>query len=419
MTQRVTRNAIYNALGLISPIVAALFAIPVLIGELGVDRFGLLTLIWAIVNYFGIFDLGLGRALTLRLAVLAARGQEEESKELLVTTLAALALLGVVGSMVLLMISGFSLVSVSTTVSESELRGSVFAMAVAMPLVTLTSGARGALEARSAFGVLNAIRVPMGLLSFALPVVIARYGSGELDDIAWSLTVARAIGLVTHLYFTRVNFPSLRDDASIRWSSLTSLFYHGSWMTVSNVVSPVMGYMDRFIVGMLISGAFVAYYATPQELILKVYLIPGALTAVLFPIFAADPRGSESLYRKSLFFTVAFVVPACAVGILASKLALTVWVNEVFAGQSYVAMQILLAGVAFGAISAIPYTRLQAIGHSKITAVSHLFQLPVFLSASYLLTSLWGIEGAAIAWSGRLAVDAIILFVAVSRCSPK
>ena len=190
-------------------------------------------------------------------------------------------------------------------------------------------------------------------------------------------------------------------------------------MTVSNVVSPVMGYLDRFIVGVLMSSAFVAYYATPQELILKVYLIPGALTAVLFPIFAADPRGSERLYRKSLYLTVAVVVPACVFGMLASKLLLTLWVNEVFAGQSYVAMQILLLGVAFGAVSAIPYTRLQAIGLSKITAVSHLGQLPIFLTCSYLFTSLWGIEGAAIAWSGRLAVDAIILFFAVSRCSPK
>ena len=44
--------------------VVALVAIPVLLSQLGSARFGILSLAWTVVGYFGLFDVGLGRSLT-------------------------------------------------------------------------------------------------------------------------------------------------------------------------------------------------------------------------------------------------------------------------------------------------------------------------------------------------------------------
>ena len=44
--------------------VVALGAIPVLLSQLGSARFGILSLAWTVVGYFGLFDMGLGRSLT-------------------------------------------------------------------------------------------------------------------------------------------------------------------------------------------------------------------------------------------------------------------------------------------------------------------------------------------------------------------
>jgi O-antigen/teichoic acid export membrane protein len=41
-----------------------LFVIPRLLHMLGTERFGILTLAWAVTGYFTFFDFGLGRALT-------------------------------------------------------------------------------------------------------------------------------------------------------------------------------------------------------------------------------------------------------------------------------------------------------------------------------------------------------------------
>src|ERR1700733_1905243 len=57
-------NLVWNLTGESMPVLAAAIAIPILVHRLGADRFGVLTLSWAVAGYFGLFDFGLGRALT-------------------------------------------------------------------------------------------------------------------------------------------------------------------------------------------------------------------------------------------------------------------------------------------------------------------------------------------------------------------
>jgi len=71
------RNTLINLLGRTAPMAVAIFAIPILIRELGTERFGVLTLVWVVIGYFSLFDLGLGRALTKLVAEKLASEQEE------------------------------------------------------------------------------------------------------------------------------------------------------------------------------------------------------------------------------------------------------------------------------------------------------------------------------------------------------
>jgi len=55
------------------------------------------------------------------------------------------------------------------------------------------------------------------------------------------------------------------------------------------------------------------------------------------------------------------------------------------------------------------------MGRPDLTAKLHLIELPVYLTALVVLTKRYGVEGAAIAWSGRCALDMVLLFIAVRR----
>ena len=60
----------------------------------------------------------------------------------------------------------------------------------------------------------------------------------------------------------------------------------------------------------------------------------------------------------------------------------------------------------------------QGSGRPDLGAKLHMAELPIYLLAVWLLIHGRGIEGAAIAWVGRVSVDAIALFLMAARRLP-
>src|SRR5713226_920143 len=99
------RNTVWNLLGNGAPMIVAVFCIPVLIRGLGKERFGVLTLAWALIGYASLFDLGLGRALTQLVAKKLGVGEEREIPALAWTSLLLMMVLGLAGAAIVALAS--------------------------------------------------------------------------------------------------------------------------------------------------------------------------------------------------------------------------------------------------------------------------------------------------------------------------
>src|SRR5262249_29588983 len=149
--------------------VVGIFAIPPLVRGLGVDRFGLLSLAWVLIGYFSLFDLGIGRAVTKLLADKLAINDFSAIPPLVWTSLALMVALGTGGGVIILAMAPavvHKVLKVPLALQPEALR-SFFLLSFAVPVVTITAGLRGILEAQQQFRILNLIRIPMGIFSFA------------------------------------------------------------------------------------------------------------------------------------------------------------------------------------------------------------------------------------------------------------
>ena len=419
MTVKLIRHCTYNLLGLGLPLLIAVFTIPVLIKDLGDARFGLLTLIWAVVSYFGLFDMGLGRALTQQLAVVLANKEHDRIGPLVATATVLMAGLGVLAGILMAALAPWGVGLVHGVPDQQEAVNAVYAMALAMPAIVLTSGFRGILEAKHAFGIVNLIRLPMGLFTFLGPLAVVAYGQPRLDWIAGVLAVGRVIACIVHAWYAWRVLPSEHGSLTMHANLLRPLSVSGGWMTVSNIISPFMGYVDRFIIGGIVSASAVAYYTTPQELVTKLWIIPGALTMVLFPAFATQmvKRDEQAwiLFKKSVHWLFAVLLPVTVAIMLFAQEILSLWINEGFATHSAVLLQIFAVGILINCMAHVPFTLIQSAGRPRLTAIIHTAELPFFLGLLWWLTSDYGVVGAAIAWLTRMVVDTLLMF---ALCTP-
>lgn len=414
------RNTLYNLFGLGAPLLVAVVSIPPLISHLGTERFGLLTLIWAVVSYFGLFDLGLGRALTQQLAIELAHDDHRRVKPLVGTATWLMAGLGILAGLVLIAAAPWGIGLVEHQQSRDEVFFAVCAMAAAMPFIVLTSGFRGVLEARQAFGIVNLIRLPMGLFTFLGPLAVVLYFGPRLDWVAWVLVIGRIVACVVHAYYAWRVLPDNAGSLTFSRHLIKPLIASGGWMTVSNVVGPLMGYLDRFAVGALVSAGAVAYYATPQELIMKLSILPAALMSVMFPTFAKSTRDGAidkaGLFGQSAFMLFLMIAPACAAIGMFSDLILSRWISADFSAHASGVLILFACGMLINSVSSAPLTWLQATDKARVVAMVHTIELPLFFGSLWIGLRYFGIQGAAVAWVARIALDALFLWTAAVLC---
>ena len=413
----------YSLVGQGAPLAVAYFAIPLLAHALGAARFGLLTLAWAVLGYFSLFDLGLGRALTQAVASRLATGHDEEIPPLVWTGLAMMLALGAAGALVAALVAPW-LAGGAFNVPP-ELRGETLAafrvLALAIPVVIVSAAVRGVLEALQRFDLVNAVRVPQGVFSFAGPVLVLPL-SRSLAVITAVLLAGRFAGTVAWYALMLRELPSVRRVGLVDRASAAALLRLGSWMTVSNAVSPLMVTLDRFVIAAVATVAAVAYYTAPWEAVTKLWIFPTAVATVLFPAFttarAAGAGGAGPLYLQGLKATTLVLLPVVVVAEALAPELLGAWLGPDYAARSAVVLRWLAAGVLVNGVAQIPVALVHGSGRPDVTAKLHLVELPIYLAALWWLVGAYGIAGAAAAWTLRATVDAVALLACAQRVAP-
>lgn len=412
---KLARHTLLNLIGLGAPLLVAVVSIPELIRLLGEARFGMLALIWAVTSYFGLFDLGLGRALTQQLAIVLGERLDRQVAPLSFTALSLMTAIGCIAGVLLWILAPAGIAQIKSLPDPVDAVHATWVMALALPAVVMTTGLRGMLEAQHAFGLVNAIRLPMGIWTFAGPWLIVTWQGPSLTLIAIALTAGRWLATLVHAAYVWRVLPQVRQGWVWDPAWVRPLLTSGGWLMVSNLVSPLLAYVDRFVIGACVSAAAVAYYTTPQEILTKLWIIPGALTSVLFPTFALliqrrDP-GSWVLFDHAVHALFLGLMPiSIALALFAPEL-LGLWLgNADFVAHSAPVMQIFTLGILLSCLAHVPVTWLQSSGNNRPAAMVHLSQLVVYGPLIGWVATHHGLIGAAWIWLLRISVDSLAMF---------
>jgi O-antigen/teichoic acid export membrane protein len=406
----IKRHTTYNLLGSVIPLAVSLVTTPIYLNLIGEARYGVLAIVWLLLGYFGLFDLGLGRATAQRMAALRDSTAAERAKSFW-TALLLNTGLGVCGGLLIWPIATYFFAHVFKI--EDALRPEVQAavpwLILAVPTATLSGVLSGALQGRERFLELNIISVFGTILFQTVPLAVALLLEPTLGVLLPAVLCVRLFTLF--ILFWRCWRQVFRGHApTFSRAQAGQLLSFGGWVTVTSFVGPMMVMLDRFIIGALSSAQAVTFYTVPFQLGERSTIISNALTSALFPRFAAAGfEEQKRLAGDGLRALVVVMTPLIAAAILFIEPFLAWWITPAFAGQSARVGQIILLGFWFNGFAKIPYAQLQAQGRPDIVAKCHLGEVLPYFGLLYLGLIHLGLIGAALAFSFRVLMDFILL----------
>lgn len=418
------RSVFWNFLGLTVPLLIAIPVIPVLVSKLGIERFGILTLVWVAIGYFSLLDLGLGRALTQIIARNLGGGAMKRIGSVAITGLMLMTVLSLAGAVTIWLIAPWlvhSTLRLSTSLQDETL-SSFYLIAISVPFIVTSSGFIGVLAAYQRFDIINWIRTPGAVLTILLPVVVVEF-TVRLEWITAIIVFARVIAWLAYLVTCSRLVSWAGHAGALQEGAIKELFRLGGWMTFTNALSPFLVYLDRFVIAGMVSVAAVAYYSTPYEVITKLWLVPGAIVGALFPAFATTlvsdrARASFLLAQGTKYVFLTLFPLLLGIVIFASEL-LDLWLGQEFAMHSSWVLQVLAVGVLINSLVHPGTVLIQAAGRPDMIGKLHLVELLFYVPALWYLTTWFGIEGAAVAWTLRVSVDAAFLHTIALSLLPR
>jgi len=415
------RNTILNLVGQALPLLVAVVSVPVAIRGLGVDAFGVLSLAWMTLGYVSVFDLGLGAATTKFVAEARGRGDDASVPAIVWTASVSQLAMGVAGGVLLTVLTPWLVGSV-LRIPEALARDAqitFYLMAACSPVVLMTATFRGLLEAEQRFDLVNLVKVPASTLNYLWPAATLLLGL-NLPQVVGLLVITRLGALLAYASlgrrWLRRGTSPIRPGAEL----FRQLVSYGGWVTVSTVISPVLVYLDRFLIGSLVGVAAVGYYTAPYEMAVRITIVSTSLVMTLFPVFSmasASPvtEALRLLYRRSLRYVYLVVGAVAVICVAFGDALMSLWLGESIARASGVVFQVLVVGVLANSLGRVSYSLLQGLGHPDLTAKLHLVELGVYIPVAWLLVSTFGLVGGAVAWTVRVTADALVLDVLSRR----
>lgn len=414
------RNTVLNLAGQALPMLVAVAAIPAILAGLGVDRFGILAIAWIAFGLSGLFDLGMGRAVTKFVAEALGRGEAEGVGALVWTGAAVQAVAGGLAALALAASAPFLAARVLVLPPElvTEAAATLRLVALALPAVLVASSFSGALEAVQRFDLVNVVRAPLNALNFLLALLGVSLGL-TLPGIVALIVTSRLVGCLAFVVAALTSIPSLRGRPAPSGTAFRKLARFGAWIMASGVTIPLLTHGERLLLATLLSVGALTFYTVPFEVIVRLAVIPASFALTLFPAVSRYGPGRTAelaeLLGRTLKFLVLAATPVLAFLALFAHEVLAVWIDPGFALEAALALQLLAVAFFLNALAYVPLTAVQGLGRPDLKVKLDLVKIPVFVGLCLVLIPRGGVAGAALAKLVITVVDSTALFWLAAR----
>lgn len=411
-TAQVALNTISNYARFGVMFLVFLVVTPIMVSCMGPDDFGLWTLMFSIVGFFGLLDMGFGTATVKFVAQFSGSGETNQQDKLIST-------LGVV----YLVLAGVAALSVTAICPffiemfgiKSEQSGKAVALLWILSIRTALlylplSLFRHILYGHQRIYLINGVQAGTTLLYGAFTAGALKMGMG-IVTVAW---INLAMMILEHVLYIipvyrmkpRPRFSwSLVDRKTFREVASVSVFSF-----IVNVAILIQLRCDPILINMFLPLSAVAVYSVAMKIAEQFHLLIKQFVSALSPLVAQmKGAGEETKLRFVLVNCTKYAMaPAMMLAVFlisTSRELLTAWVGPMFVDAAPI-LVVLLTAIVLSVPQMTASTVLTMTGHHKRTGWAAVFSVVVNVGTSLvLLVTMRQIIGVAI---GTLVAEVVV-----------
>ena len=391
------KNSIFGFLSWFLPLGLNFIATPLMVRGLGIEEYGVFTLILGFVSYS--FTFSIGRAITKYVAEYQAAGQPEKISQVISATLILNLLVGGAGMAILVFMAKWfvvNLLQIESRLQDEAVAGFYFAAAIIF-MTMLTQAFSAVVQAVHRFDIYSYITIgSSSLLSLGNIYLISLHPRIE-TLLIWNTVLSVLSTLVFYIYARRL-LPFFKLQFSVP-KEITSLVVKYSLAIVAlQVLGNILLIYERSLISNKLGTQAVTYYVVPQNLGIYVHAFITSITLALFPLASevkslGDTLKLRQLYTKATKIVIVLAAFMCLTLINGRVFLLHLWLGDDFVRNS--AATLVMHAITFSivAIGIISFQMIEGIGQPKVNAILTLFWLLIGLPLMYLFINDYGIVG--------------------------
>ena len=418
MKLRVASNALNNVVGGIVPAAALLLTMPYIVRGLGLEGYGLFTLITAIIGYFAVIDINVTAGAVKQLSHFHALGRHKEASEVMV-----------LGGMVYLGIG---------------LLGAALVALVAEPLATTVLGlpahqlplARECLKV-AAFGFFFG-QLQAYLLS--MPQALMRYDISSRIEAVFGVLLPCSTVLVLYLGYGLFEVLVVRVSLSamncavlfVQTRRLAPWFVwclpsrgtvrevsgFSAYAFMSRMAALSYTYLDKLVIGGALGLKALSYYTVAATLGNRIMALMFRISAVAFPASSALAARGDLDQLRALYLRLNRYICFANAGLLmvlasVAEPLLARWLGADFAREGTLVLQLVAVAQFIDSLTNLPSLVNDGLGHAKTSGLFAVTRAVLGLGAISVMVRVGGIEGVALAhlMSALIMTVAFLIFV--------
>jgi O-antigen/teichoic acid export membrane protein len=395
----VVRNAVFNIAGYSFSVAYVFFLIPIVVHHVGVEQFGLWSLMIALTGYVGLADFGLSTSFVKYIAEYVSLKDYEKVNTVVQHGLLYYGVLSLLFLAIgwLLYVPVFDLLKIPP--ERYEVATVTFFLALAgFGITSMTSVFVSVLVGLQRTDVFNTMAGIVMVVRFAAIMIALQLGKGlpglMVADVLVTFVSAIPLWMVTRRRIPQLRLRFVRYDHQM----MKRLLSFGSQLQISRVAELVQAQFDKFLLTRFVGLTAVSLYDFGSRPLVRLRALPLSAISSLVPAVSAldaehnPARILAGLLRATRYLMIV-ALPLFAFFVCFAHEIITVWLGSGF-DQAATTMQLLSIPYFFSVVVSVLSLVSQGMGEPKFQMQAMLVQAGLNILLSTVLVTVLGYFGA-------------------------